>query len=163
MIVATEFIACYKFSAKSPMPLKDACMSHQTRQHGWNLAAKPTSPSSNKIKKVSCILTMLWRKNICSIIDERYNEEGEVWFCCHIEKHVKMSRNKTINMQIKARVACPCLVIPASSHKTAKINHHNCLRPYHVENASSRPITEAKQRRAQLVLGWVTAWEYWVL
>ena len=74
-----------------------------------------------------------------------------------------MSRNKTINMQIKARVACPCLVIPASTHKTAKINHHNCLRPYHVENASSRPITEAKQRRAQLVLGWVTAWEYWVL
>ena len=38
-----------------------------------------------------------------------------------------------------------------------------CLRPYHVENAGSRPITEAKQRRAWLVLGWVTAWEYRVL
>ena len=36
------------------------------------------------------------------------------------------------------------------------------LRPYHVENTSSRPITEVKQRRAWLVLGWVTAWEYWV-
>ena len=35
-----------------------------------------------------------------------------------------------------------------------------CLRPYHVENTSSRPITEVKQRRARLVLGWVTAWEY---
>ena len=34
------------------------------------------------------------------------------------------------------------------------------LRPYHVENTGSRPITEVKQRRARLVLGWVTAWEY---
>ncbi|CAF1510566.1 unnamed protein product [Adineta ricciae] len=33
-------------------------------------------------------------------------------------------------------------------------------RPYHVEYTSSRPITEVKQRRARLVLGWVTAWEY---
>ena len=38
-----------------------------------------------------------------------------------------------------------------------------CLRPYHVENTSSRPITEVKQHWAELVLGWVTAWEYSVL
>ena len=37
------------------------------------------------------------------------------------------------------------------------------LRPYHVESTGSRPITEVKQRRARLVLGWVTAWEYRVL
>ena len=37
------------------------------------------------------------------------------------------------------------------------------LRPYHVEHTGSRPITEVKQRRAWLVLGWVTAWEYHVL
>ena len=36
-------------------------------------------------------------------------------------------------------------------------------RPYHVENTSSRPITEVKQRWARLVLGWVTAWEHRVL
>ena len=36
-------------------------------------------------------------------------------------------------------------------------------RPYHVENTGSRPITEVKQRRARLVLGWVTAWESRVL
>ena len=36
-------------------------------------------------------------------------------------------------------------------------------RPYHVECTSSRPITEVKQRWASLVLGWVTAWEHWVL
>ena len=38
-----------------------------------------------------------------------------------------------------------------------------CIRPYHVENTSSRPITEVKQHWAALVLGWVTAWEYAVL
>ena len=38
-----------------------------------------------------------------------------------------------------------------------------CQRPYHVEHTSSRPITEVKQRWAQSVLGWVTAWEHWVL
>ena len=37
------------------------------------------------------------------------------------------------------------------------------VRPYHVENTSSRPITEVKQHWAALVLGWVTAWEYAVL
>ena len=35
--------------------------------------------------------------------------------------------------------------------------------PYHVENTGFLPITEVKQRRARLVLGWVTAWEYRVL
>ena len=39
---------------------------------------------------------------------------------------------------------------------------NECLGPYHVESTGSRPITEVKQRRARLVLGWVTAWEYWV-
>ena len=36
------------------------------------------------------------------------------------------------------------------------------LRPYHPENARSRLISEAKQGRAWLVLGWETAWEYQV-
>ena len=39
----------------------------------------------------------------------------------------------------------------------------SCQRPYHVEHTGSRPITEVKQRRARLVLGWVTAWEPRVL
>ena len=38
-----------------------------------------------------------------------------------------------------------------------------CLRPHHVESTSSRPITEVKQHRVSLVLGWVTAWEYEML
>ena len=45
----------------------------------------------------------------------------------------------------------------------AKTTFHQRLRPYHVEYTGSRPITEVKQRRAWLVLGWVTAWEYQVL
>ena len=36
-------------------------------------------------------------------------------------------------------------------------------RPYHVGNTGSRLITEVKQRRARLVLAWVTGWEYRVL
>ena len=36
-------------------------------------------------------------------------------------------------------------------------NRTKCLRPYLVECTSSRPITEVKQPRARLVLGWVTA------
>ncbi len=40
---------------------------------------------------------------------------------------------------------------------------HPRQRPYHVESTSSRPITEVKQRWAQLVLGRETAWELWVL
>ena len=40
------------------------------------------------------------------------------------------------------------------------ISKNKCLGPYHVESTGSRPITEVKQRRARLVLGWVTAWEY---
>ena len=38
-----------------------------------------------------------------------------------------------------------------------------CLRPYNVENTGSRLVTEVTQRRAGLVLGWVTAWDYLVL
>ena len=46
---------------------------------------------------------------------------------------------------------------------SVKTGIYKCLQPYHVENTGSRLITEVKQRRARLVLGWVTAWEYRVL
>ena len=36
---------------------------------------------------------------------------------------------------------------------------HLRLRPYHVENTGTRPISEVKQRRAWGVLRWVTTWE----
>jgi hypothetical protein len=48
------------------------------------------------------------------------------------------------------------------NHKIEFKSLIKCLGPYHVESTGSRPITEVKQRRARLVLGWVTAWEYWV-
>ena len=43
---------------------------------------------------------------------------------------------------------------------SAYLDSRCCQRPYHAENTSSRPITEVKQHRARLVLGWVTAWEH---
>ena len=39
---------------------------------------------------------------------------------------------------------------------------HTCSRPYRLENTGSRPITAVKLDWAELVLGWETAWEYFV-
>ena len=50
-----------------------------------------------------------------------------------------------------------------NQHKVATFDCCICQRPYHAEHTSSRPITEVKQHWAQSVLGWVTAWEHWVL
>ena len=47
--------------------------------------------------------------------------------------------------------------------KRSVIVTFNCQRPYHIEHTSSRPITEVKQCWVQSVLGWVTAWEHWML
>ena len=47
--------------------------------------------------------------------------------------------------------------------KNSEFVPFKCQRPYHVEYTSSRPITEVKQRWVQSVLGWVTAWEHWML
>ena len=43
-----------------------------------------------------------------------------------------------------------------ADYKRDEVRLGKCLRPaYHVENSGSRPtITEVKQRRARLVLGW---------
>ena len=58
-------------------------------------------------------------------------------------------------------------LIPFLESYASLFNSHSsmgeCLRPYHVENTSSRLIPEVKQHRATSVLGWVTAWEYAVL
>ena len=44
-----------------------------------------------------------------------------------------------------------------------RANSHNALctgvAPYHGGSTSSRQITEVKHRRAEIVLGWGTAWE----
>ena len=65
---------------------------------------------------------------------------------------------------------CLCVCLPVCLHVPSHVSFmrptlagSNCLRPYHTEHARSRPISEAKQCRAWLVLGWETAWEYQVL
>ena len=49
------------------------------------------------------------------------------------------------------------------SFKKSVIVSFKCQRPYHIEHTSSRLITEVKQCWVQSVLGWVTAWEHWML
>lgn len=46
-------------------------------------------------------------------------------------------------------------VIPPTKHSTTE----SCQRPYCVENTGSLPNSEVKQRKARIVLGWVTARE----
>src|SRR4029434_6458135 len=65
---------------------------------------------------------------------------------------------------------CLCVCLPACLHVPSHVSFmrptlsgSNCLRPYHTEHARSRPLSEAKQCRAWLVLGWEIAWEYQVL
>ena len=70
-------------------------------------------------------------------------------FSCRFSLLIKFIKIKTSN----------CI----ADYKCCEVRLGKCLRPYHVENTGSRPITEVKQRRARLVLGWVTAWEYRVL
>src|SRR4029434_2018260 len=57
-----------------------------------------------------------------------------------------------------------CLHVPNHvSFMRRTLSGSNCLRPYHTEHARSRPISEAKQCRAWLGLGWETAWAYQAL
>ena len=60
-------------------------------------------------------------------------------------------------------VIVSCFMQPTSSSRSPILALPLCQRPYHIENTSSRPITEVKQCWARLVLGWVTAWEHRVL
>ncbi len=61
-----------------------------------------------------------------------------------------------INWKFNYYIGRPTLIYKRQFYR------HLCLRSYHVENTGSRPITEVKERRAWLLLGWVTAWEHQV-
>src|SRR4029434_6497407 len=65
---------------------------------------------------------------------------------------------------------CLCVCLPVCLHVPSHVSFmrptlsgSNCLRPYHTAHARSRPISDATQSRALVVLGWETAWEYQVL
>ena len=70
--------------------------------------------------------------------------------------HIKSVQNIPVNLEIINKVKLTFYAQQCIRY----LRNVQCLRPYHVENTGSRPITEVKQRRAWLVLGWVTAWEY---
>ena len=71
---------------------------------------------------------------------------------------------RTGGVRAHADVSVPVLAtVMRDMYKWCIGGFSNGLRPYHPEHARSRPISEAKQGRAWLVLGWETAWEYQVL
>ena len=72
-------------------------------------------------------------------------------------------RRSSSQTEISSTEPCAFDATIRTEYKYRAANADSRLRPYHVENTGSRPITEVKQRRARLVLGWVTAWEYRVL
>ena len=68
------------------------------------------------------------------------------------------------HQQSPAQLACARVLLffvalgPAQHESDAR---WSCwLGPHHAEHTPSRPIWEVKQRRARLVLAWVTGWEY---
>ncbi|KAK7918667.1 hypothetical protein WMY93_009951 [Mugilogobius chulae] len=82
-----------------------------------------------------------------------------------VEKAKASNRHGSINNIVITRPVegSNALAVPS----LPEINHNNnssfCLRPYQLDNARSRLISEAKPARAWLVPGWETAWEYQVL
>ena len=84
-------------------------------------------------------------------------------------KLIFFSKLRTQNAKTTKYEIYRCINPPTNREKKSLDSHrayflsHSRQRPYHVENTSSRPITEVKQRWARLVLGWVTAWEHRVL
>ena len=78
----------------------------------------------------------------------------------------KMCKNFTVIYIVGIIECVKCFFFCFLSQRlidTELIAFDKCLRPYHVESTSSRPITEVKQHWVALVLGWVTAWEYAML
>ena len=83
--------------------------------------------------------------------------KGYVYGCMMLEAHWVALVPGWVTFRLKE------LIRLNSFDELVKIDLSMCLRPYHVENTSSRPITEVKQHWVALVLGWVTAWEYAML
>jgi hypothetical protein len=108
----------------------------------------------------------------------KYKKANSMWYrqtasmCTSIWIHTGRNRHRTFSAwrgsnekrrrkETGSKVAlCPFGSLLLFYIYKAQKDSFKCLRPYHVENTGSRPITEVKQRRARLVLGWVTAWEY---
>ena len=66
------------------------------------------------------------------------------------------------NVIWKSRIALVTYYTWGKEYIAGFKQHDEWLGPYHVEYTPSRPIWEVKQRRAWLVLAWVTGWEYHV-
>ena len=111
---------------------------------------------------------------VCGTVKERREGDAPVSFVLMFNIHYLFSENNCIGL-VHIHVLYSVFILIYNLRKTENrasgcwklyiglFLTYCCLRPYHAENTGSRPITEVKQRRARLVLGWVTAWEYRVL
>ena len=61
-------------------------------------------------------------------------------------------RRSSSQTEISSTEPCACDATIRTEYKYRAANADSRLRPYHVENIGSRPITEVIQRRARLVL-----------
>ena len=90
--------------------------------------------------------------------------------CCPMHRSLNqvIFKKIIIKMHLKKWKKIARCVKQCCMNECCQIQNQFCfscqwLRPYHVECTGSRPITEVKQRRAWLVLGWETGWEHQVL
>ncbi|CAM4439280.1 unnamed protein product [Leuciscus chuanchicus] len=94
--------------------------------------------------------------------DKETDSEGEIRMEADEKEKVERGQVRRRSLKVKPN-------LETARKKVLKkglvkcLNSRFRLRPYHFENARSRLISEAKQGRAWLVLGWETAWEYQVL
>ena len=106
-----------------------------------------------------------YRAGFLTLVNPNHGSEKRVMWCVQVfsklvESALLAESRRSYNSA--NRLSCYgrsrfLFVRPFFDLKTA--GHYFRLRPYHVENIGTRPISEVKQRRAWGVLRWVTTWE----
>ncbi|KAG1934527.1 hypothetical protein F2P79_019768 [Pimephales promelas] len=115
---------------------EEQVMQQKEMEEGTSNREEEGEQENNKDKEQTMEQDMQWSAMGTSDSGKRYRDEME-------KKEIKMD-----NME---------------NNREPNFGSRFRLRPYHLENARTRLISEAKQGRAWLVLGWETAWEYQVL
>ena len=69
-------------------------------------------------------------------------------------------RNEKLLRKISVLLFIKMSVLLLRNIALLNYNYNACLRPYHDEHTHSHLITDVKHRRAEIVLGWGTKWEY---
>ena len=99
----------------------------------------------------------MWRVTFLSFLLNQTRQ-----FCFHVSTSAELAhsvatslpkgRRSSSQTEISSTEPCACDATIRTEYKYRAANADSRLRPYHVENIGSRPITEVIQRRARLVL-----------